>query len=342
MTTHHLRYAGTTTTWGEWDDMWDAATQAAIEANKSRRDVEIVDSRGKVCGAADFRHRIKTMTPEPGIYYGIPFADYQRWDAINPSKLKLLISDSPKAMWWAALHGKETTGAMELGGAVHAAVLEPDTFDSRFAFYPGPVRRGKSYDEFCDANPGKVVLTIGDRHNCGLIAEAVRGHASSAELISGDGAAEVSVVWRDKGTGLMCKGRIDWLPRDCSRLVDLKTTRDPKPMAFTRQSYNLLYHVSLAAYMVGLSQFVDAPGSAHIIAVGNQPPHDCIRYDLGDALIRRGRDEWHTGLQRAKWCMDHNDWPGFAAEPYPLELPSWAVTDDEADAMSMVEAATTE
>jgi exodeoxyribonuclease VIII len=294
-----------------------------------------------------FSHRSETMNLyseeiADGIYRDMPAEKYHRLGAVSPSMVKRLIAESAKAMKHDMDNGgHEPTDAMQLGSAVHAAVLEPTAFAERFTAYDGAVRRGKEYDAFCAANAGKNILTKSQWAEAQAMRKAVWEHESSAELLIGGGDAELSMVWTYKQLGLQCRGRCDWLSK-ARRLVDVKTTRDPKPLAFTRQAYNLLYHVSTAAYCEGLRANGIEVESVHIIAVGSAPPYDVVRYDVADSWLRRGREEWGKALQRVKWCMDHNDWPGFAAEPWPLELPTWAVSEAESDDVAAAHAATEE
>lgn len=261
----------------------------------------------------------------PGIYYGVGFAEYASWRAYNPTTVKKLIDGSPLAMRHYIDHGgDDDTAAMRLGRASHVAVFEPDEFLRRYVLWAG-TRRGKEWDAFCDANEGRDILRESEYELALSIRDAVRGHDSACELLSG-GNAEVSIVWKDT-TGLLCKGRIDWLftGADGCRIVDLKTARDHRPFRFQRQYANLLYHVSVAAYCDGIKTLTGATASAHTIAVESSAPFDVIRYDLPGVTVRDGLKKWKSALQRIVWCEQNKTWPGYAAEPLTLELPEWAL-----------------
>lgn len=279
--------------------------------------------------------------PSPGIYYGVPFDEYAEWEAWNPSTIKVLLSDSPMAMQHTRQWGRESTDSMDLGRAAHCCVFEPATFHKRFVLWEGGRRAGKAWDEFCTLHADHEILTADDFAYCMDMAKAVMRHESSRQLLEEPGDAEVSIVWTDPGTGLLCKGRVDWLTRKTRRLPDLKTAADPKPFPFITQATKLMYHVSMGAYQCGLRENGIEIESAHFIAVGNKPWHDVVRYDIADSALRHGRKLWHQGLNRANWCIKNDSWPGFSAEPYPFELPAWAAPDDEADAMSTTELAAT-
>lgn len=268
---------------------------------------------------------IAKTTPEPGVYYTVPFSEYARWDAFNPSSVKVLLADSAMAMRHTIDHGRESTDSMDLGRAEHCCLLEPEKFEYAYRVWTGGVRRGKEWDAFEDKALADdcEVLTQKELEACIAMRDSVLAHEASRELLAGRGSAEVSVVWNDPGTGLLCKGRIDWLGGH--KLVDIKTASDPKPWAFITQATKLLYHVSIGAYVDGLKQHGIDIESAHFIAVGNKPWHDVVRYDIAPSALRRGRQLWIEGLQRVAWCMKHDQWPGFCSDPCAFELPEWAM-----------------
>ena len=68
---------------------------------------------------------------KPGIYEGIPFDDYLKIDAVSNSLLNEFRSCPARAKYYMD-NGSVSTEAMNMGSALHTAVLEPHLFDSRF------------------------------------------------------------------------------------------------------------------------------------------------------------------------------------------------------------------
>lgn len=261
---------------------------------------------------------------KPGIYYDIPFAEYQTWPGYNPSLVKVGLSDSMKAMRHVQIHGSDSTDDMDLGVATHDAILQDEIFKSKYEVWTGQRRAGKEWDAFCEACGAlaKKVITAAQYQACLAMRDAVKEHAAAQELLAGDGRCEVSMVWVDSSTGLLCKGRMDYLT--FNRLVDLKTTNDPSPHGFTRQAARLKYHVQIGAYLDGLWELGHQCESAHFIAVGNKPWHDVVRYDISPQVIRKGIEKWKHGLSRIAECERTGCWPGCAPEPLEFTLPEWA------------------
>ncbi|MDE9567216.1 exonuclease VIII, partial [Xenorhabdus bovienii] len=65
---------------------------------------------------------------KPGIYYDISNADYHRDEAIGSTTIKA-ISDSPANLYFNPFKGSKS---VQIGTAVHAALLEPVVFERDF------------------------------------------------------------------------------------------------------------------------------------------------------------------------------------------------------------------
>lgn len=274
-----------------------------------------------------------TIPNEPGIYPRVLFNDYLKIEAYNPSLAKELIEVSPKSMKHVKDNPKPRTPAMHIGAATHKLTFERADFNSAYAIWEGD-RRSNKYKEFKkeQAEAGKEILLGPEYDEIRLIEEAVKAHKASMELLEQDGQAELTIIWIDSQTGLLCKGRIDWRH---DGITDLKTAKDVRPYYFGTDAARRLYHVSIGAYIDGLRTLGEVVDGAYFIAAKNCGDHDVVRYDLSESFIRKGITEWHRALCRIKWCVKNNQWPGIADEPYPLELPDWATHDDEVESITI-------
>ncbi len=262
-------------------------------------------------------------------------ADYDKLDAVNWSKLKLL-ARSPAHYRNAPLEPREDTDFLRLGRAVHAAVFEPETFEARFVRFGGKVRRGHEWDDFAEqaAALDQTILTADQWADATVIADAVRLHPVAGPLVRGGRPAH-PLPWTHKvephdhlpGYAIACKGRVDYLRPDC--IVDLKTTRDASPDAFGRQMFNLLGHGQAAWYR-------DGEGHAlpfFFVAVEKAPPYAVQVYEVGADILDMGRELYCDLLGRLHACRADDSWPAYAEGVLPLELPRWAFPfDEDADA----------
>jgi hypothetical protein len=266
----------------------------------------------------------------PGIYLRGEL-EYSAIDAINYSTLKEM-AKSPKHYRHALKNGRVETAAMTKGTAAHIAVLEPERFATEYAVFEGKRRAGKAWEAFeAEAtSKGRKILKEVDLDAAIRLRDAVRSDAVAAACFSG-GHAEVTLVWQDEETGLMCKGRVDFLRND-NVISDLKTSRDVEPFWFGRDVARLQYHVQAAMYLDALETLTKKTAQFKVVAVESAEPYDVVVYGLGEDVIGPGRDAYRTLLKRVAECRANNEWPGYASGiEMALTLPAWAAGAEEDD-----------
>jgi len=259
------------------------------------------------------------------------FTDYRERPAVNWSRLKV-IGTSPLLYRYRLDHPRPDTPALHIGRAIHAAVLEPDDFDSMYAVYEGKVRRGKAWDAFCEANADREILRAADLEMVESVRDAVFGnHAAWPMLCNPAAQTETSLYWEEDGRAM--KARADLLidNGDDVLVVDLKTTRDVDPDAFGRDAARYGYHGQLAHYCAGAQAVYGKPARAAILAVEKDAPHDVGLFYLDDLALEAGRAMRADLLARLAECERTGNWPGKVPQPMPLQLPAWALPDDNPD-----------
>jgi len=294
---------------------------------------------------------------KPGIYKDVPHEDYLTWDAVNFSRLKVMLK-SPAHYQWCEPQAK--TAALSFGTVCHAALLEPATFDQRYAVLPAyegdednktqagkPTRsRATKYyrarvAEFAENNKGKELIGGGDWNRAWQCSEACHRNSRAAELLGAAGDCEVSIVWLDetvidgKPVNMLFKARPDKIiagqaARELTGgesghlLVDLKTTADLDKFGTSIARYR--YDMQLEFYRWGLSKLTGvADICTELLAVESEPPH-CVHAAPVD-LRQAGRDLPRLRLLLID-CERSGEWP----EPYePGEgwrLPGWFTARD--------------
>ena len=250
---------------------------------------------------------------EPGIYYDMPDAEYRKLDALNASVLKLG-RRSPLHIWQALTQPSQPTARMQLGSALHCAVLEPEQYDTQVAVGPARDRRTKAWQEWardCDA-PIKLVQPEAD-----LVAhmrDAVCEHAIARDLLEVPGRNEVTAVWQDPNTAAWCKARADRLCRyeDALVLVELKTAADASPQGFRQAIRRYGYDLSAAWYRLGFALAgKEAPASVVFVVVENEPPYGVATYRLPGATLDNAEAEIQSYLRRFVECRDSGRWPSY-------------------------------
>jgi exodeoxyribonuclease VIII len=273
---------------------------------------------------------------KPGIYLRGQ-VDYAAIDAVNYSTLKEL-ARSPLHYRYRVENQRSQTKAMFRGSAAHTAILEPIEFMRRYVVFDGKRRAGKAWEAFEQDNADKTILKEDEFNEALAMRDAVRACAPAMEYLR-RGKHEATLVWVDPETGVLCKGRPDFIT-DSNVIVDVKTTRNPEPFWFSRDVARLQYHVQCAFYADGLAALTGCDPAAAIIAVESAPPHDVAAYRAPDAeVLGPGRDAYRSMLQRLCECRREGRWPGIAnGFEMTLTLPPWAVSsENELDAIGLVE-----
>lgn len=281
---------------------------------------------------------------EPGIWPGVPAADYHRWRGASNSRLSDLLR-SPAHMREKIEHPREPTDDMALGTAAHACILEPNTFAALYtlaeacagitgkgapctnagkiqaegAWWCGVHAKGKTPDA-----DGRAVLAPEVWEQVARMAEAVHAHPAASALLALAGDREVSLVWEDPETGVRCKGRPDHLAGSSRIVVDLKTTTDASPESFTRSIFNFGYHRQAAHYIAGLAAHEAAVDHYAIIAVEKTPPFGVAVYRLMDDAVEAGRQQLRRLLALWRDCEERGEWPCYPDEITDISLPRWA------------------
>ena len=266
------------------------------------------------------------LTPELAasgcLVIGMPNDAYHAYQAWNKSSLDL-IARSPAHYRYSAK--REATRAMEIGSAVHAAILEPELFERDYMLLQDVTdRRASAYKEACKTYPSERVLT-------GTEAAQIAGMQASVrcELLQQAGWAEISVFATCPETGLLIKCRFDYLTAD-GHAVDLKTTQDAQASEFAKSVFNYRYHVQDAFYRHAFAAATGAELQAFtFLAVEKEPPFYHAEYELDAEAQEIGRFYALRDLRTAAECERSGEWPAPENETKTLSLPYWAVTEYE-------------
>lgn len=252
--------------------------------------------------------------------------EYDALPAINWSTLREM-RRSPKHYMYHLNSPRPDTSRLALGRAAHTAVFETQRFLLDYVLWEDGDRRGKKWEAFREAHASKTILKRDEYLSCIDMAASVREHEVASGYLA-KGRAELSITWTDPETGLLCKGRVDFLSGSRPSCLDLKTTNDLVRFGATSAKFG--YHSQGAFYARGLAaNGVTVP--FRFIAVETAPPHDVAVFRLeGDALAA-GDAECSELLSRVALCRMHNEWNGAYQHETELQLPAWYYADGEDD-----------
>lgn len=262
------------------------------------------------------------------VYHNVP-------DSISKSGLDL-INRSPAHYFYA--QKKEPTRAMQLGTALHTAILEPDVFSRHYVLLREVSdRRSSIYKEAVKTHGADNVLTGPEADLVAGMQESVYANDKARRLIQGCEHKEISVFATCPATGLNIRCRFDGLSIEGNYAIDLKTTRDARPDEFSKSIYNYRYHVQDAFYRYVYSC---ATGKRldrfEFIVVESEIPHATMIYHLDDISLSIGRHETRANLSTAAGCTESGVWPAYPNSDEIISIPEWAIMRYEAETDSDV------
>ena len=160
---------------------------------------------------------------------------YQQMPGINISRL-LALQESPAAFKYALDNPGPDSPAKALGRLVHTILLEPEKFHAGYVLKAYPDYRSKEAQTWKAAQEeaGRTIYTLEEFEQAEVMAANALDNPDIADLVgAADAIKEGAIQWRDKDTGVACKGRFDLLAGDV--LADVKTTQDVTPTGFFRE-----------------------------------------------------------------------------------------------------------
>lgn len=245
---------------------------------------------------------------------GMDADEYHAVEALSKSGMSELLRSPAHYQAWLR-QANEPTAAMQLGTALHCAVLEPDKFSSTYVVNPDDIdfrtKEGKAWKE---SVIGMEILSTED-------AIKVNGMRAAINRVWTVGNADVELsIFTESGVPM--KARLDCLQDGV--IYDIKTTQDARPDAFMRTVANYKYHLQAAHYMrmAEVSKFC-------FIAVETEPPHGVGLYWLDDAWIMEGERLRDRAIQVYMDCTVTGEWPGYEIGSKTLSMPAWAIDKTE-------------
>lgn len=308
--------------------------------------------------------------PKEGASFGVSFAEYVAWDAVNWHTIEPG-RKSMKHLRQSLVAPRDANEGMIKGSAIDCLIFEtPETFESTycamptFAGHPNSNAHKSAKAEWEESHRQFVHLTRSEMAETMGMYEALKADPIAWALLSGGrGRNQLSLCWHDEKTGMLCKGRLDRLATVPTRLldpsapaeaqtvcmIDLKSTREPGvgTNEFQREVQSFGYHGQLAFYRSGADAIYlrNHPGVKVapdlvpiIVSVGNAAPFDVVVHRLdaecsdGATTIEHGHRLWRRLLDSYAAAKERNLWPGSSGGAINrLTLSPWAMEGENYD-----------
>lgn len=239
-------------------------------------------------------------------------------ESLSVSGAKILLDEGPAAFRWQQDHPRHSD-AFDLGSAAHKLVLgvgapiRPiDANDWR-----GKVAQAER-DEAREA--GEIPLLAKDYAVVQAMADRLASHTTAMRLLSA-GEPEVSAYALDETTGVMRRGRVDWLHPNV--LVDYKTTAGsvhPTALAGKYGTVRKWRYDQQAAWYTDLLRANDHPAEEFAFIFQSK----AAPYPVTVAVVREddlweARDRNAEALRIYAQCVETGTWPE------PVREDGWAV-----------------
>lgn len=262
-----------------------------------------------------------------GLVYDLDESIYHRLPGLSSTGAKKILK-SPAHFQHYITHPHEPKAEFDLGSAVHSKVLGvgaymavyPDgTGDETFVFEDDELstvlgsngaastKAAKAFEADARAK-GLIPVKRSTTLTVDAMVESVLANPTIKKLLE-SGSPEVSMFAPDPDTGVLLRGRLDWLGR---MIVDLKTTADDaSEEGFGKVAFRLGYDVQLAHYE-HLYHLITGETMPYLWAVvETSAPFLTGVYRIGDDELLMARRRAREARERYARGLESGEWPGY-------------------------------
>jgi len=192
--------------------------------------------------------------------------EYHKIDAVSASGLKMM-AKSFRLYYVKQSLLRSYSPALDMGTALHEAVLEPEKFD---------------IDTYTDLTAAQVNALRCMINNTNVMFGYILEHTSN----------EMSILCDDQQSGFKRKIRVDAYDRVKGIAYDVKSTRHASPKAFERDAYELGYHIQAAFYLDTLKLRGMKANHFAFLVTPSISPYEPYAYVVTKELIEEGRGQY--------------------------------------------------
>lgn len=264
------------------------------------------------------------------IIENMPNSLYQASEGISKSGLDL-IARSPAHYRYAAK--REPSRAMEIGTAIHTAILEPDRFASDYMILRDvTARTASAYKDAVKQFGSERVLTGPEADKVAGMQESVWANPEARDFLRNQHCRrELSIFTNDPVTGVFLKVRFDATVGVAG--LDLKKTQDCRPEKFIRSVWDYRYHVQQAFYSdVFEWETGETLDDFRFLAIEEDAPNAVKLYRLPHDVVAHGRKLYRAALNTYAECLASGHWPAPSGETETLNPTGWMLAEIENDA----------
>lgn len=203
----------------------------------------------------------------------------------------------------------QTQSNFDIGQLYHCMVLEPEKVDSQFALFTGVKKAGKRWEEFKEANEGKIIVNKRQWTTAEYIANAARNNEVCSDLLN-EGFPEVSLFVELHG--MRIKVRADWIDFERGFILDMKSTSGgvKNPDEIKKKVSNLHYDLSAALYLDAFNAYLGMKGEPLIKefkwCFDSKDNGASKVYTASEKMIEVGRAKYMKAIENIKQGIKEN------------------------------------
>lgn len=267
--------------------------------------------------------------------------DYFALDAVDQTSLKkMLVSPLAYSDYLTGEHGYSS--ALEFGKAAHSMVLGSG---------PQVVAKPNLRTKEGKALRDRLVEQYGADDIVWLSSDDVEKVQAMRDMVGDfftklDGQPEVAMIAADPDTGLLIKGKADWLPSTPDpdgvlRIRDYKTTVK-SPDEFERSCWQYGYHIQAAFYMrlyrLTIPEYKGPLGFEFVVQEKNPPfdwrvwrfdEHSPIITELAEPKIRKALKQIKSFRDLYSDPLEAMRGYGLSKVPQDISFPDWRLVQEE-------------
>ena len=269
---------------------------------------------------------------------GLSGTEYRKHAAISQSDLKAahkapqMYHETSQGKWSGDRDSKSFLFGIELEEYVrqgaHAYHLIPQEVLAK-----NGARSGKKYNDYLaehelDKNDPLVVTEKEFLKKGGAMlsaAQNIRDHSLAYHLCYQEGMKwHPHIFWKEEETGLEMKAELDiWHP-GANIIVDIKTARSANVEAFTRQAWELGYHIQAAVYTEAVMALTGESCEFYFVVVHNEPPYEVEVVCFDEEARALAREEANDLIHEFDYRQSSNFWTTKThGDVYEMGVPKW-------------------
>ncbi len=279
------------------------------------------------------------LTIEDGIHTNISIEDYHaNTSHISATQIKIAKTSLKHFDWYT--RGKlprDQKKQFDFGNAFELALLDNTNYLKKVATLPdqqwvdeiqtinedskNPRNTNyykDRYKAFMKENEGKYIINDSGDHSFDSIEEMLSScyQDSTIQALVKNTEYQLSLFWTDPETGLKLKTRPDICKRKKNVVVNLKTTLDGSPSAFSYDLKKYEYPLQACIEMLGCLEtgLMERIDNYFWLVVEKVPPFNATIYEFADSDIKACMDSTKYHLNKIAKGMKENKFPGYTQE----------------------------